>query len=188
LRVMAATGILSELLPGALDLLRLKRLVEIDADNDYSGDAILRLAGLLPDNADAARTASDALKLSNADRLRLEQALDGEILPDALSAKQARALLYRMGAPTFRDKVLLHWASHLKGGGAWRMLLEMADNWQRPRFALTGRDVMAAGVPQGPDVGRILAQVEDWWVNEDFAGDEVALRERLKALIDQDRQ
>jgi len=187
LRVMAATGILSELLPGALDLLRLKRLVEIGADNDFSGDAILRLAALLPDNADAARAASDALKLSNADRLRLEQALVGEILPDALSAKQARALLYRMGAPTFRDKVLLHWAAHLKGGGAWRMLLEMADNWQRPRFALTGRDVMAAGVPQGPDVGRILAQVEDWWVNEDFAADEVALRERLKAVIDQDR-
>ena len=33
LRVMAATGILSELLPGALQLPRLERLAEIDADN-----------------------------------------------------------------------------------------------------------------------------------------------------------
>jgi poly(A) polymerase len=67
------------------------------------------------------------------------------------------------------------------------MLLEMADSWQRPRFALTGRDVMAAGVPEGPEVGRILAQVEDWWVGGDFAADEAALRQRLKTVIGQDR-
>ena len=63
----------------------------------------------------------------------------------------------------------------------------MADNWQRPRFPLTGRDVMQAGVPEGPDVGRLLAQVEDWWAGGDFAADEGALRDRLKAVIDQDR-
>ena len=67
------------------------------------------------------------------------------------------------------------------------MLLEMADNWQRPRFVLTGRDVMQAGIPQGPDVGRILAQVEDWWVEGDFAAGESALRDRLKMAVDQAR-
>jgi poly(A) polymerase len=185
LRVMAATAILSELLAGALQLPRLERLVEIDADNHFRGDAMLRLAALLPDDGDAAHAASDALKLSNADRLRLEQALSGQALPDALSAKQARALLYRIGPARLRDKVLLHWASLPKGGGAWRMVLEMADNWQRPRFCLTGGDVIRAGVPEGPDVGRILAQLEDWWVGGDFAADEGALRERLKAVIDQ---
>ena len=35
LRVMAAAGILSELLPGALQLPRLERLVEIDAENPF---------------------------------------------------------------------------------------------------------------------------------------------------------
>ena len=50
----------------------------------------------------------------------------------------------------------------------------MAETWERPRFPLTGRDVMQAGVPEGPDVGRILAEVEDWWVGSDFAADEGA--------------
>jgi poly(A) polymerase len=63
------------------------------------------------------------------------------------------------------------------------MLLEMAQTWQRPRFPLTGRDVMAAGVPQGPDVGRILAAVEDWWVAHDFAADEAACRDRLRTVM-----
>jgi poly(A) polymerase len=42
---------------------------------------------------------------------------------------------------------------------------------------------MAAGVAEGPDVGRVLAQVEDWWAGGDFSADENACRERLKAVI-----
>jgi poly(A) polymerase len=188
LRVMAATGILSELLPGALQLPRLERLAELDADNFFARDPVLRLAALLPDGGEAAHAAADALKLSNADRTRLEQALNSEKIAAHLSAQDARRLLYRIGVARFKDKVLLQWAGAPKGAGAWRMLLEMADNWQRPRFALTGRDVMQAGVPEGPDVGRILAQVEDWWAGGDFAADEGALRDRLHAAISQARK
>ena len=185
LRVMAATGILSELLPGALQMPRLVRLTDIDADNLFARDSVLRLAALLPDSGDAAQACADALKLSNADRQRLEQALDGERIPAQLPAKDARRLLYRIGAARFRDKVRLAWAGAPKNGNAlqFRMLLEMADNWQRPRFALSGLDVIQAGVPQGPAVGRVLAQVEDWWVDGDFAADEGALRDRLRLVL-----
>jgi poly(A) polymerase len=185
LRVMAATGILSELLPGALQMPRLVRLTDIDADNLFARDSVLRLAALLPDSGDAARACADALKLSNADRLRLEQALDGERIPAQLPAKDARRLLYRIGAARFRDKVRLAWAGAPKNSNAlqFRMLLEMADNWQRPRFALSGLDVIQAGVPQGPAVGRVLALIEDWWVDGDFAADEGALRDRLRMVL-----
>jgi poly(A) polymerase len=186
LRVMAATGILSELLPGALQLPRLQRLTEVE--DDFARDPVLRLAALLPDGNEAAHAAADALKLSNADRLRLEQALNGEIIIPLQSAQEVRRLLYRIGAARFRDRLLLQWAGAPPGGGgAWRVLLEMADSWQRPRFVLTGRDVMQAGVPEGPDVGRLLAQVEDWWIGGDFTADDAALRTRLAAVIAQDR-
>jgi poly(A) polymerase len=79
---------------------------------------------------------------------------------------------------------MLHWATAPKGAGLpWRILLEMAQSWQRPRFPLTGREVMAAGVPEGPEVGRVLALVEDWWIGGDFSADESACRERLAAVI-----
>src|SRR3954466_8523052 len=71
LRVMAATGILPLLLPGALQLPRLERLAEIEADNLFPRDGILRLAALLSDDSDP-HAVADALKLSNADRTRLE--------------------------------------------------------------------------------------------------------------------
>jgi len=185
LRIMAATGILSQLLPGALQLPRLERLTQLDAEN--ARDAVLRLAALLPDGEPAAGAAADALKLSNAQRTRLELALGGEKIAAQLSARDARRLLYRLGAARFRDKVMLQWAGAPQAAGAWRMLAQMADNWQQPRFALTGRDVMQAGVPEGPEVGRVLAQVEDWWVDGDFAAGEGALRDRLKVVIDQGR-
>lgn len=184
LRMMAATGILQLLLPGALTLPRLERLCEIDED---PRDPVLRLAALLPDDPDAAHAVADAWKLSNADRLRLEQALSGEKIPANLSARDARRLLYRIGVARFRDKVWLAWAGAPRTAPAvaWRMLLAMAESWQRPRFALSGGDVMRAGVPEGPEVGRILLAVEDWWVDGDFAADEGALRERLALLASQ---
>jgi poly(A) polymerase len=184
LRVMAATGILPELLPGALQLPRLEKLAELEADNFLSRDAILRLAALLPD-AQTARLVAQDLRLSNADRERLEQALGGEAIAPQLSAGQARRMLYRLGAARFRDKVLLQWAAAPESAGVWRLLLEMAGSWRRPRFPLTGHDAMQAGVPEGPAVGRVLAAVEDWWVEGDFSADEGALRDRLKAAIGQ---
>jgi poly(A) polymerase len=185
LRMMAATGILSALLPGALQLSRLERLAEIDADNLAVRDGVLRLAALLPDD-DAAHAAADVLKLSNADRTRLEQALGGAALTAGLSAKDARLLLYRLGVARFRDKVLLAWAATSKATNAlpWRMMLRMAETWERPRFALTGLDVMQAGIAEGPDVGRVLAKVEDWWAGGDFTANEAAVREKLKSVID----
>ena len=41
---------------------------------------------------------------------------------------------------------------------------------------------MQAGVPEGPEVGKILAQLEDWWIEQDFPDDEAALAGQLKAL------
>jgi len=121
LRVMAATGILSELLPGALQVSRLERLAELDAENGLPREAILRLAALLPDGEGAAHAAADRLRLSNVDRARLEQALGGERIAARLSAQEARRMLYRLGEAAFRDKLLLQWAGApaQNPAGAW---------------------------------------------------------------------
>jgi poly(A) polymerase len=187
LRVMAATGILSLLLPGALQLARLEKLAQLETENQFPADAVLRLAALLPDGDQSAQAVAGALRLSNAARDRLGQALGGEKIGAQISAQQARRRLYRIGAASFKDKVMLQWASAPQSTGAWKMLLEMASRWERPRFVLTGRDVMQAGIPQGPDVGRVLAEVEDWWVEGDFAASESTLRDRLKMAVDRAR-
>jgi poly(A) polymerase len=184
LRVMAATSILSMVLPGELDVARLERLCEQDAENQLEPDAILRLAALL--KTGDGDSVAERWKLSNAARARLVAALgQGERIASHLKAPDVRRLLYRLGPDIFRDRVRLAWATAPKSQPAlaWRMLLAMADSWDQPQFALTGRDVMAAGVPEGAGVGKILAQLEAAWADSDFTLDETALREKLAALV-----
>ena len=169
LRVMAAAGILPELLPGALQLPRLERLVQIDADNFFVPDAVLRLAALLPDDGAAARARGGAAATCpTPTATRLEQALARRGARCRICRRGMRGGCFTTSARrAFRDRVLLQWAGARRAPSAlaWRMLLQMAESWQRPRFPLTGREVMEAGVPEGPEVGRILAEVEDWWID-----------------------
>jgi poly(A) polymerase len=165
---------------------RLERLIYIDADNFFPPNAILRLAALLPDDPSVARVVAEQLKLSAADRARLEAlagAADGTL--SHLPASKAQTLLYKIGAAAFKDRVRLAWAAATPEMNAipWRMLLAVAETWKKPRFPLTGREVMQAGVPEGPEVGKILGEIEAWWIENDFSEDEAALAERLKTAL-----
>ncbi len=186
LRTMAAAGILGELLPGALSIARLEHLAAIDAGAFFTPDPVLRLAALLPHDVSVAQSVAKKLKFSNAHAARLEDiAGSKEKIVSYLSVKEVRKLLYRIGIAPFRDRVFIKWAEDPRESNAvnWRMLLEVASTWPRPIFPLTGRDVMLAGVPEGPLVGRILSEVEDWWIDADFIEDEFSLAERLKAVV-----
>ena len=70
LRIMAANGILAEILPGTLDIARLEHLRAIDAENFFIPDPMLRLAALLSGGETAV---ADRFKLLNKDRARLEE-------------------------------------------------------------------------------------------------------------------
>ncbi|MGC9954050.1 MAG: CCA tRNA nucleotidyltransferase [Rhizomicrobium sp.] len=186
LRPMAASGILAEVLPGEANIARLKSLAKIDAASSFAPDALLRLAALLPHDAEIGKAVADRWKLSNAQRERLNDmaGANEEIVPH-LSTRETRKLLYRLGVRPFKDRVFLKWTMDAKASNtvSWRALLALADAWQRPRFPLSGRDVMLAGVPEGPLVGQILGEVEKWWIDSDFTDDEFSLAERLKAVV-----
>jgi poly(A) polymerase len=184
LRTMAAAGVLPELLSFALTLPRLERLARIDAESRFPPDPLLRLAALLPQDVAAARDVGERLKLSGGGRARLEELAGAEPLSQP-SALEVRRLLYRDGAPDFKDQVRLAWAASPPDSSAipWRMLLKVADGWRKPHFPLTGHDVMLAGVKEGPLVGKVLAEVEDWWIENDFPDDQPALEEKLNEAI-----
>ncbi|HWA30806.1 MAG TPA: hypothetical protein VG867_06900, partial [Rhizomicrobium sp.] len=141
---------------------------------------------LLPDRAAAANELADRWKLSNADRDRLADLCGAtEKIVSYLSIKEVRKALYKLGIARFKDRVFLKWAEDSKESNyiQWRAMLAMADAWERPKFPLDGGNVMAAGVPQGPLIGKILGEVEEWWIDSDFIADEFSLAERLKAVV-----
>ncbi|MFM9859729.1 CCA tRNA nucleotidyltransferase [Pseudoxanthobacter sp. M-2] len=99
-----------------------------------------------------------------------EQAREAGGGSGAADGHVARVLLYRLGPAAWRDGVLLAWAD--AGAAAddvrWRQLLSLPDRWTAPRFPLAGRDLMAAGLPAGPELGRRLADAEARWIASDF--------------------
>jgi poly(A) polymerase len=45
-----------------------------------------------------------------------------------------------------------------------------------------GTDVLARGIAPGPDVGRVIAAFEAWWIGEDFPVDEARIAAKLDEL------
>jgi poly(A) polymerase len=179
LACMADDGVLGEILPSPADISVLARLV--GAEPAGGGDALRRLRALLPvDGAAAAAldAVADRLRLSNEQRARLHA------MSPALPADRAalRRALHRDGAAALRDRALLARARAIASPAAVDAALGEIDAWPAPRFPLGGADVMARGVAPGPAVGRLLAAVEAWWIDEDFRPDRAACLAQLERL------
>lgn len=186
LRAMAATGILGVILPEAARLDRLERLVEIETTQLFTSDPVLRLAAMLEGGEEAVRAVAERLKLPKAVAERITRIhTDKTKIVCYLSMREVRRALYLMGKQLFKDRVMLGWAEDGKAHNAfqWRALLAMADTWERPELPLTGDMIKAAGVPEGPEIGRVRAEVEEWWIDSDFTEDEFSIIERLKAVV-----
>lgn len=185
-RQMAAAGILSVVLPEASRLDRFENLVEIERDQLFTCDPLLRLASMFDLDKAGVEALAARLRLSNRERARIAAMLtDQTKIVAYLSIREVRKALYLIGVQCFKDRVMLGWAADRKGHNTfqWRALLAMADSWQRPDFPLTGQMVKAAGVPEGPEIGRVSREVEEWWVDADFTDDEFSIIERLKAVV-----
>jgi len=167
LRLMAETGVLVQVLPDGSDLGALARLITLDP----APDALRRLAALMCGGGDAVRRLARHWHLANAQRDRLlamrAPPLDIVAAGDAGRLRQA---VYRVGAALAADLALLAGRADLA---------ELCRLAQVPAFPLAGRDLLARGVPSGPGMGKLLRELEDWWLDQDLAPDRAALLAEL---------
>ena len=149
-------------------------LIEIESRISLSIDPILRLSTLIDNSLDKANTIIKKLPLSKSDSTDLLKlsTLNKKIV-SYMSMKEVRYLLYLLGRDGFQKQILVNWAkdTNNKNEVNWRSLYEVAQSWEKPSFALTAKDVINMGISQGPMVGDILKEVEDWWAENDFIDD-----------------
>lgn len=74
--------------------------------------------------------------------------------------------LYRFGREIGAQSILLLAAE--RGAKIGDEDLALLRDWEIPLYPLTGKDLSALGMAQGPDMGRILSAVEEWWIEWDF--------------------
>jgi len=179
MRMMAEDGVLSIILPEARRLDRLRHMIAIEP----GPDPLRRLAALIEVDRVGAIALAERLHFSNAWRDRLQGlAPPWAIDPPAEMAAQRRAL-YRLGAERYRDIALLSAAEGAMSRDRLTELLALARDWTPPIFPLAGRDVTSLGIAPGPEVGRLLGAVDDWWEAGDFTADRAACLLYLQRLV-----
>jgi poly(A) polymerase len=186
LKAMATSGVLAAVLPEAKGLIDFNNLVAIETSAFLDVDPMQRLMALLPRDTAIVSALSARLKLSNTEMDRLTAwANDQTKLVSYLSAREVRAALYWMGNGLYLDRVRLAWASdpEPRRTTQWRTMIAFEGGFVAPKFPVGGNQVIAAGARPGPAVGAILAEVERWWVENDFIDDELSVIERLKAVV-----
>ena len=183
---MSEIGLLDDYFDGTSINDAFVNLIEIESRISLSIDPILRLSTLIDNSLDKANTIIKKLPLSKSDSTDLLKlsTLNKKIV-SYMSMKEVRYLLYLLGRDGFQKQILVNWAkdTNNKNEVNWRSLYEVAQSWEKPSFALTAKDVINMGISQGPMVGDILKEVEDWWAENDFIDDKFSLIERLKAIV-----
>ena len=191
--LMRDDGVLGHFLPEGSAIARLGAMVTVEDVAPRrlvpAADPIRRLAALIDGGLPAAAAVAQRLRLSNAERERL-LALCGGPWPVAdLDRAARRRLFYRLGAERFRDAALHAWADALsRGAGVER---HDSDGWidlvatiesALPDFPLRGRDALDLGLAPGPEIGRMIAAVESWWIDGDFRAGRAACLDHLALL------
>ena len=186
-RLMWDAGVLARVLSGAMHLDHLNRLIDIEKQIGQP-DPLRRLYALrLPDEAQVA-TLAGHLRLSKTQKQRLSgMARRPENLMPEINDKGLRRILYETGAQTVLDQTFVNQMLAVPASSGavadWNGLRSRVQDWQPRPLPVQGQDVLDLGVPPGPDVGVIVRQLEQWWIESDFRPDRSACLEQLKTLI-----
>lgn len=156
-RLMLGCNLFAPVIPEIDGSARLQELVAAERKAGISPDPLRRLAALLPLDPKAAVSVAARLKLSNKARKRLASAADSDL------GKGIRPLAYRVGTEGAVDRLLL------SGRPADAATIA---GWQLPRLPISGGDLIARGIPQGPTVARTLRHIEDEWEEQGFPAGE----------------
>lgn len=119
-------------------------------------------------DADIFDRISATLKLSRKSRSRGLAAVAAAAQMPPRSVPHVRSLLYELGAEAFTDGLIIAIA---QGVDVIDMstLLQEARRWSRPRFPVSGHDLLHQGGGTGPALGERLRRLESLWRDSDFS-------------------
>ncbi len=181
-QAMIDAGVMAHVIPAASRVGDLPKMVELERALALPPDPLRRLAALTgAPSAELAKALKTRLRLSNRDGDYLGAfAGQGDRLKRVARSDFGRAL-YGAQPDWVRDAAMLSAVETAKPGP--RILAQFSlfiPTWVEPCFPLTGADLQAAGIKPGPEMGRLLTELEDWWIGRDFVPDRVACLAKLR--------
>ncbi|MEE2720572.1 MAG: CCA tRNA nucleotidyltransferase, partial [Pseudomonadota bacterium] len=191
LELMEKNGLLRLLLSARRSVSRLTALAALETMVKLDPDPVRRLTALVqPDRSEASQIVT-RLRLSRHETGRFDDLATrrGESTA-GMNDLALRRSLYSLGPERFRELVLLDWANQIvmepvraaEETAGWKETWDATAGWTAPEFLLNGEDVQAAGIEEGPDVGDVLLNIEEWWVEQAFKPDREACLDRLRVI------
>jgi len=168
--LMIERGIFRPVLPEIGSAERLADLVAAERAAGVAGEAVRRLASLLPPDPEIANAVATRLRLSKRLARRLVSAAE-----HALDAPEA--LAYRIGTAEAIDRFLLN--------GPPLPDLKALEGWKKPRLAVGGGDLIGMGLEAGPVVAATLQAIERDWAAAGFPADAQEVRALARRHVDQ---
>jgi poly(A) polymerase len=184
-QIMLQQELLDTLLPEARNVDGLRAIVALEARERIKPDPLLRLMAMMGRDALSAALLAKRLKLSNKEAARIKDwATDGESLAHDMPERERLQAIYRSGKQVVLDR------ARLRAAGAdaaiesahWMVLADLAMGWTPPTFPVRGADLIKAGVPKGPDLGKALTALEALWIKSGFSTEKPQLLAALKLL------
>jgi poly(A) polymerase len=167
-QMMLHAGVVTHFLPEATNVRALENLVQLEAHYECPAFALRRLAAVLEVTMNGLINVVKGLKLSNEQGAQLLRMVDPR---SAAAVKTGEAmvkkLVYKLGNDMVRNILLLE-AARSGEKNDLAPLYQVATSFRPPLFPLRGEDVLASGLKPGPEIGRVLAQIEEWWLGENF--------------------
>ncbi|MBC8716987.1 CCA tRNA nucleotidyltransferase [Ochrobactrum sp. Marseille-Q0166] len=188
---MRQSGVLNIILPESekwgIDAIH--GLVRTEADLNWQVDALLRLESIVPPDAARMSELGKRLKMSNAERARLEAWARADVIRSETSEQALKKLIYRGSSQAVADRIRLAYASARQEAaasdeamiraGAYSRLLDAVEKYEPLVFPVTGGDLLALGLEKGPGLGEMLRDLETLWIDSGFSLDREALLDKL---------
>lgn len=177
---MRQSGVLTQILPESekwgIDAIH--ALVRSEQDLGWKPDALSRLQAIVPPDAARMAELGKRLRLSNADKSRLEAWALTELPKPELSQTGLMKLIYGGSRQALIDRIKQALASAraeaendnqaMMRAGQYSRLLDIAETADIPVFPLSGADLMKLGFEKGPELGKQLKALEAAWLASGF--------------------
>jgi tRNA nucleotidyltransferase/poly(A) polymerase len=180
---MRTTEVLQKALPESWGIDAIHRLVAAERAEGWQPDPLLRLQAILPPHRARIDSLAERLRLSKQEAARLIAWANAPEPDTAMSEANLAQALYRSGRQAMQDRIRHALARELEKGHAQaaadlRRFMRFAEDWRRPVFPLSGKDLVAAGLKPGPAVGERLRALEERWIESGFSLSRDALLQR----------
>jgi poly(A) polymerase len=178
LRLMSGCGVLTGFAHADYQETQMNRLVLLQKQGRWP-DAVARLAVLTAFMIGYINILQQRLVLSN--EMKKNLALYTTVAAEPPGAREAKLWIYRHGPAAARQMVMLG----LARVGREKIApdsLEILQGWEAPALPVSGDDIMAAGIAEGPEVGTIRHKIETWWIENDYAPDRDSCLRKLAQL------